>query len=89
MYDHFFLLLLQDDIEFGDMAALDDHVESFLTPDDGDGRDLFGILKRNPTEQAAETSKGNNLILCLPIITFQIDTSTFVFSAFRFLLHRS
>ena len=46
---------------FGDIGSLDDNVESFLSQDDGDGRDLFGTLKRNPSEQAAETSKGNIL----------------------------
>ncbi|XP_065862846.1 transcriptional corepressor LEUNIG_HOMOLOG isoform X2 [Euphorbia lathyris] len=48
-----------DDIEhFGDVGSLDDNVESFLTHDDNDGRDLFSTLKRNPSEQAAEASKG-------------------------------
>ncbi|KAH9680897.1 transcriptional corepressor LEUNIG-like protein [Citrus sinensis] len=47
-----------DDMEhFGDIGSLDDNVESFLSQDDGDGRDLFGTLKRNPSEQATETSK--------------------------------
>lgn len=50
---------LQDDIEqFGDVGSLEDNVESFLSQDDGDGRDLFGALKRNP-EHASEPSKGN------------------------------
>lgn len=44
---------------FGDVGSLEDNVESFLSHDDGDGRDLFGALKRNPSEHAAETSKGN------------------------------
>ncbi|GLT52315.1 hypothetical protein SLA2020_256630 [Shorea laevis] len=48
-----------DDIEhFGDVGSFDDNVESFLSHDDGDGRDLFGTLKRNPSEHATETSKG-------------------------------
>ncbi|XP_048333621.1 transcriptional corepressor LEUNIG_HOMOLOG isoform X1 [Ziziphus jujuba] len=47
-----------DDIEqFGDVGSLEDNVESFLSHDDGDGRDLFGSLKRNP-EHAAEAAKG-------------------------------
>ncbi|CAB4261428.1 unnamed protein product [Prunus armeniaca] len=47
-----------DDIEqFGDVGSLEDNVESFLSPDDGDGRDLFGTLKRNPAH-SAEASKG-------------------------------
>ncbi|KAI9195266.1 hypothetical protein LWI28_013381 [Acer negundo] len=49
---------LEDMEHFGDIGSLDDNVESFLSQDDGDGRDLFGTLKRNPSEQAAETSKG-------------------------------
>ncbi|KAG2721127.1 hypothetical protein I3760_02G067000 [Carya illinoinensis] len=48
-----------EDIEpFGDVGSLEDNVESFLSNDDGDVRDLFGALKRNSAEQAAETSKG-------------------------------
>lgn len=43
---------------FGDVGSLEDNVESFLSPDDGDGRDLFGALKQNTSEHAAETSKG-------------------------------
>ncbi|KAI4344972.1 hypothetical protein L6164_012143 [Bauhinia variegata] len=51
--------LLQDDMEhFADVGSLDDNVESFLSHDDGDGRDLFGTLKRNPSEQATDASKG-------------------------------
>ncbi|GAV59020.1 WD40 domain-containing protein/LisH domain-containing protein [Cephalotus follicularis] len=49
---------LEDMDHFGDVGSLDDNVESFLSHDDGDGRDLFGALKRNPSEHAAETSKG-------------------------------
>ncbi|XP_027366626.1 transcriptional corepressor LEUNIG_HOMOLOG isoform X4 [Abrus precatorius] len=48
--------LLQDDMEhFADVGSLDDNVESFLSQDDGDGRDLFGTLKR---EHATDASKG-------------------------------
>ncbi|XP_047182052.1 transcriptional corepressor LEUNIG_HOMOLOG isoform X6 [Vigna umbellata] len=51
--------LLQDDMEhFGDVGSLEDNVESFLSQDDGDGRDLFGTLKRNPSEHATDASKG-------------------------------
>ncbi|KAG2308878.1 hypothetical protein Bca52824_028626 [Brassica carinata] len=50
--------LLQDDMEpFGDVGALEDNVESFLSQDDGDGGSIFNTLKRNPSEHA-ETSKG-------------------------------
>lgn len=44
---------------FGDVGSLDDNVESFLSHDDGDGRDLFGSLKRNTSEHATDASKGN------------------------------
>ncbi|KAG6731247.1 hypothetical protein I3842_01G120000 [Carya illinoinensis] len=49
---------LEDMDHFGDVGSLEDNVESFLSPDDGDGRDLFGALKQNTSEHAAETSKG-------------------------------
>ncbi|XP_015574101.1 transcriptional corepressor LEUNIG_HOMOLOG isoform X2 [Ricinus communis] len=49
---------LEDIEHFGDVGSLDDNVESFLSHDDGDGRDLFSTLKRNPSEHAAEASKG-------------------------------
>ncbi|GMY26832.1 transcriptional corepressor LEUNIG_HOMOLOG isoform X2 [Fagus crenata] len=49
---------LEDMEHFGDVGSLEDNVESFLSHDDGDGRDLFGALKRNPSEHAADTSKG-------------------------------
>lgn len=48
-----------DDIEhFGDVGSLDDHVESFLSQDGADGRDLYGTLKQSPTEPKAEPPKG-------------------------------
>ncbi|XP_028759833.1 transcriptional corepressor LEUNIG_HOMOLOG isoform X5 [Neltuma alba] len=51
--------LLQDDMErFGDVGSLDDNVESFLSHDDADGRDLFGTLKRNTSEHTTDASKG-------------------------------
>ncbi|XP_058111417.1 transcriptional corepressor LEUNIG_HOMOLOG-like [Magnolia sinica] len=43
---------------FGDVGSLDDNVESFLSHDDGDARDIFGTLKRSPTEHNTESSKG-------------------------------
>lgn len=48
-----------DDLEpFGDVGSLDDHVESFLSNDDGDARDIFAALKRSPVEHNPEPSKG-------------------------------
>ncbi|XP_058076034.1 transcriptional corepressor LEUNIG_HOMOLOG-like [Magnolia sinica] len=44
---------------FGDVGSLDDNVESFLSHDDGDARDIFGTLKRSPTEHNTTSSKGN------------------------------
>ncbi|KAG8481135.1 hypothetical protein CXB51_025925 [Gossypium anomalum] len=49
---------VEDMEHFGDVGSLDDNVESFLSHDDGDGGNLFGTLKRNPSEHATETSKG-------------------------------
>ncbi|KAF6144311.1 hypothetical protein GIB67_024538 [Kingdonia uniflora] len=48
---------LEDMEHFGDVGSLDDNVESFLSHDDGDGRDLFGTLKPSLTEPNKETSK--------------------------------
>lgn len=48
-----------DDLEhFGDVASLEDNVESFLSHDDGDARDIFAALKRSPAEHNTDTSKG-------------------------------
>lgn len=41
------------------MGSLDDNVESFLSNDDGDARDIFAALKRSPAEPNPTTSKGN------------------------------
>ncbi|GJM87322.1 hypothetical protein PR202_ga03263 [Eleusine coracana subsp. coracana] len=51
--------LMKDDLEhFGDVGSLDDNVESFLSNDDGDARDIFAALKRSPAEPNPATSKG-------------------------------
>ncbi|XP_021763452.1 transcriptional corepressor LEUNIG_HOMOLOG-like isoform X1 [Chenopodium quinoa] len=48
-----------DDIEqFGDVGSLDDNVESFLSHDGGDGKDLYGSIKQSPAEPKPEPSKG-------------------------------
>ena len=44
---------------FGDVGSLDDNMDSFLSHDGGDGRDLYGTLKQGPTEHKTESSKGN------------------------------
>ncbi|MCI02338.1 transcriptional corepressor LEUNIG-like, partial [Trifolium medium] len=46
---------LLDDMErFGDVGALDDNVESFLSNDAGDGANLYGTIKQSPAEQPKE-----------------------------------
>ena len=86
----FLFTWLQDDMEhFGDIGSLDDNVESFLSQDDGDGRDLFGTLKRNPSEQATETSKGtiwSNPSTSDNCLYWQQE---WLFSSFSFLIQRS
>ncbi|MQL71672.1 hypothetical protein Taro_003997 [Colocasia esculenta] len=53
-----------DDLEhFGDVGSLDDNVESFLSHDDGDGRDIFAALKRSPPDHNTESAKDNIIML--------------------------
>ncbi|XP_028109253.1 transcriptional corepressor LEUNIG_HOMOLOG-like [Camellia sinensis] len=48
-----------EDIEhFGDVGSLDDNMDSFLSHDGGEGRDLYGTLKPGLTEHKTESSKG-------------------------------
>ncbi|CAL5353988.1 unnamed protein product [Camellia sinensis] len=50
---------VQEDIEhFGDVGSLDDNMDSFLSHDGGEGRDLYGTLKPGLTEHKTESSKG-------------------------------
>ncbi|CAN6688587.1 unnamed protein product [Malus baccata var. baccata] len=50
---------LLDDIDrFGDVGSLEDNVESFLSNDGGDGRDLYGTLKQSPKQHHTDSSKG-------------------------------
>ncbi|KAM1346215.1 hypothetical protein PS2_035258 [Malus domestica] len=50
---------LLDDIErFGDVGSLEDNVESFLSNDGGDRRDLYGTLKQSPKQHQKDSSKG-------------------------------
>ncbi|XP_020094032.1 transcriptional corepressor LEUNIG_HOMOLOG-like isoform X2 [Ananas comosus] len=46
---------------FGDVGSFDENVESFLSNDDGDGRDIFAALKRSPAEHNSESLKGFTL----------------------------
>ncbi|KAH1054642.1 hypothetical protein GYH30_023433 [Glycine max] len=50
--------LLDDMDRFGDVDALDDNVESFLSNDGVDGGNLYGTVKQSPAEQLKESSKG-------------------------------
>ncbi|XP_052170866.1 transcriptional corepressor LEUNIG_HOMOLOG-like [Diospyros lotus] len=49
---------LEDIEHFGDVGSLDDNMDSFLSPDGGDARDLYGTLKQGLTEHKMESSKG-------------------------------
>lgn len=50
--------LLEDMERFGDVSALDDNVESFLSHDGGDGGNFYGTLKQSHTEHPKDSSKG-------------------------------
>lgn len=51
---------------FGDVSALDDNVESFLSHDGGDGGNFYGTLKQSHTEHPKDSSKGNvKIIHCI------------------------
>ncbi|MQL96242.1 hypothetical protein Taro_028910 [Colocasia esculenta] len=55
--------LMKDDMEhFGDVSSMDDNVESFLSHDDGDGRDIFAALKRSPPDHNTESAKDGKLL---------------------------
>lgn len=43
--------------QLGDVGALDDNVESFLSNDAGDGGNLYGTIKQSPAEEQKESSK--------------------------------
>ncbi|KAK7287429.1 hypothetical protein RIF29_00705 [Crotalaria pallida] len=50
---------LLDDMErFGDVGALDDNVESFLSNDGGNVVNLYGTIKQSSAEHQKESSKG-------------------------------
>ncbi|TKY66106.1 Transcriptional corepressor LEUNIG-like [Spatholobus suberectus] len=50
--------MLEDMERFGEVDALDDNVESFLSNDGGDGGNLYGTVKQSSAEQQKESSKG-------------------------------
>ncbi|THF96125.1 hypothetical protein TEA_020020 [Camellia sinensis var. sinensis] len=49
---------LEDIEHFGDVVSLDDKMDSFLSHDGEEGRDLYGTLKPGLTEHKTESSKG-------------------------------
>lgn len=52
----YYAIILQDDIgQFHDVGSLDDNVDSFLSNDDVDTRDIFAALKT--AEQNADILK--------------------------------
>jgi hypothetical protein len=52
---------------FGDVGSLDDNVESFLSNDDGDARDIFAALKpdHNPTTKGTHLTFLFICVLCV------------------------
>lgn len=53
---YYYATILQDDIgQFHDVGSLDDNVDSFLSNDDVDTRDIFAALKT--AEQNADLLK--------------------------------
>jgi WD40 repeat protein len=71
---------------FGDVGALDDNVESFLSNDAGDGANLYGTIKQSPAEQPKEPPR-SKLSVCLfsvyKILRESMINHTFI-SAFTF-----
>lgn len=60
---------MQDDIErFGDVGSLEDNVESFLSHDVENRRDLYGTLKQSPAGHHKECSKGNLILYTLYLL---------------------
>lgn len=49
-------------------------MESFLSNDDGDGRDIFAALKRSPAEHNSESLKGK---IFLPLLTIAFAKSLY------------
>lgn len=44
---------------FGDVGSLEDNVESLLSNDGGDVRDIYGTIKQSPAEYQKDSSKGS------------------------------
>ncbi|GAB4830204.1 hypothetical protein Ancab_019846 [Ancistrocladus abbreviatus] len=70
----------EDTEHYADAGFLDDHVESFLSHDGGDGRDPDGSLKESTAEQMAEPSKGWINVLNSELATVTAFVSGFTFA---------
>ncbi|XP_050144955.1 transcriptional corepressor LEUNIG_HOMOLOG-like [Malus sylvestris] len=65
---------LLDDIErFGDVGSLEDNVESFLSNDGGDRRDLYVTLKQSPKQRHKDSSKGFTIVKLAPVSSLFSD----------------
>ncbi|XP_008802409.1 transcriptional corepressor LEUNIG_HOMOLOG-like isoform X2 [Phoenix dactylifera] len=54
-----------DDLEhFGDVGSLDDNVESFLSQEDGDARDIFAALKSFTFTEVSSIRTSNGKVVC-------------------------
>ena len=51
---------MQEDIESFD--SFDENMETLLSHDGGDGRDIYGTIKQSPTEHQKESAKGKPYI---------------------------
>lgn len=69
---------------FGDVDALDDNVESFLSNDGGDGGNLYGTVKQSQAEQQKESSKGNPYISLFCMCKVLPESITNLIFHFRF-----
>ncbi|KAM2733054.1 hypothetical protein EV2_036532 [Malus domestica] len=65
---------VQDDTErFGDVGSLEDNVESFLSNDGGDRRDLYVTLKQSPKQRHKDSSKGFTIVKLAPVSSLSSD----------------
>ncbi|CAL5427237.1 unnamed protein product [Camellia sinensis] len=63
---------LEDIEHFGDVVSLDDKMDSFLSHDGEEGRDLYGTLKPGLTEHKTESSNDGKLLA--KVILWSMDT---------------
>ncbi|KAK7338924.1 hypothetical protein VNO77_19558 [Canavalia gladiata] len=73
--------LLDDMEQFGDVGALEDNVESFLSNEGGVGGNLYGTMKQSSAEQQKESSKGFTFAEFGSIRTMNYKTTSCHFSS--------